>query len=763
MTASAGFYPQENFPQPFSLSALFGFRKDAQPTWRYEAPSQHHNAEPLDLCTCSRLSTRCYRALLTTVASDRVSSDSSSPPHLVNPTGRTTSLTKPSPVYASPSFSQNVPRTDAADNRTNLAAGAVTAGQHVQHVHQAAADTPDTVDFETYFEIFRASIAGAEDLSGSERGKLLLDVWRSCRPPHPEAWVYNVMVIRHLVDLEWDPVRILSKLKFFAIPPTYVEESMGFLECLEVAAARSLHASRVYHRIYMKMAEAAAVAEASKSSSQDLELACIIRQSLQGASSQSGDVKPLVADTLSAVASKIHHLHLRKSLHSILAGISNTEQSITLLLAHAAKDNSLYTAVEHVLYCLPRQHVLPLVPSITTSLIKAVEWKSRLSDDTYRNRLSAWLAILQRLDSKPESGVAGTSHLAAAVAAVSDHVFGNSNPGQLRPHILLHASVFKLMQEHPLHAPHKERLLRSIYSSSNAPPHGQEGLKKLEPTLVTILAQIRRHSLPSAQLTNITVDLFTRHTNILSVYRLLAALDEEGLTLDDPSSIELLITEKMAFIQHRTASLTETQRQHRTFALRTCQKILAILSKHTAASVAPSLLATMQEKLHTLQAQRQFQAILDRAEKNHALPQAYRHVTADAPDDQRNILIHQLAHHYSLGTARSHRETWRAIYYLYNYLQEHSFPIGPLFTKAVVRVSIIRPLIEQRFVSARRLIWVCQLVARVEGEDVARKIENDFHRWRGGLIKHAKEVHDDADGDRKAKAHVGVMKRLGLI
>jgi hypothetical protein len=51
MTVSANFYPQENFSPLFSLGALFGFRKDTQPTWRYEAPSLQHYVEPLDTCT----------------------------------------------------------------------------------------------------------------------------------------------------------------------------------------------------------------------------------------------------------------------------------------------------------------------------------------------------------------------------------------------------------------------------------------------------------------------------------------------------------------------------------------------------------------------------------------------------------------------------------------------------------------------------------------------------------------------------------------
>lgn len=48
MTVSAGFYPPDHLSSLFNLGALFGFRKDTQPTWRYEAPTLQQRADTLD-------------------------------------------------------------------------------------------------------------------------------------------------------------------------------------------------------------------------------------------------------------------------------------------------------------------------------------------------------------------------------------------------------------------------------------------------------------------------------------------------------------------------------------------------------------------------------------------------------------------------------------------------------------------------------------------------------------------------------------------
>jgi hypothetical protein len=771
MTVSAGFYPQENFPQPFSLSALFGFRKESQPTWRYEAPSLQPNAAPLVQGVSPRLNRRHAGALLTTVADEQASRLSKLPPDLVHTPKRTTSTANAHAHGTPPSFSQNVSHTVPSGPKSSirgitrddveLAPGSVTGIQHFQQ-HDGA--TPDAVDIETYFEIFKANVAGAEDMPGSERSRFLVGAWRSSRPAHAEAWRYDTTVVKHLTDLGWDCTRILSKLKLFAVPPTYSEESIDFFKCLAKSEVRSPHASRVYLRVYMKLAKAAAGAEPSKSVSQDLELTFVVRQSLQIVHSRSANVQQLVADTLSAVASKIQEPNFRRSLHGILAGVKSVEQSVALLLARAAKSHRLCAVVEQVLFCLPQQQVQSLVLSITTSLVKAIEWKSRLSTETYRDRLSAWLTVLQRLDARSEFSTTSTDYLSSAVAEVVEHVFSNCNPGKLRPHILLHVLVFKLAREQPSQASYKDRLLQLIYSSDTASLQ-QQTPTRLEATLGTILAQIRMALLPYTDLINTTIDQCILHANLHSVYRLLTALDQEGLTLADASNVQDLVEDELALLQQQTAFSTQKQRQHHAFALHACQIILTLLSKSATASVmgVTGSLAATQEEFITLQARRQFQVILDRAKENHALPLVYHNITADASEEQRNILIHQLAHHYSLSTTRTHRETWRAIYYLYNYLQDNGLPIGPLFTKAVVRVSIIRPMVEHRFVSARRLIWVCQLVARVEGEAVAQKIESNYFQWRGDLIKHAKGVHDKAGGDRRAKTLVGTIKRLGMI
>jgi hypothetical protein len=114
-----------------------------------------------------------------------------------------------------------------------------------------------------------------------------------------------------------------------------------------------------------------------------------------------------------------------------------------------------------------------------------------------------------------------------------------------------------------------------------------------------------------------------------------------------------------------------------------------------------------------------------------------------------------------MDRTRSIEQNWRSLRYLYMYLDIHELPIQPLFTKAIVSVCITRPLAENRFVSQKKAVWVCKLVAKVEGEIVARQLEQYFWAWRGDLILEAKKalvqlgVYDDA--------RVSIMERLKLL
>lgn len=562
------------------------------------------------------------------------------------------------------------------------------------------------------------------------------------------------MVVQHLMQRKWDPAPVFRKGSNFAIPPTYTAEGRELLECLEQMSSWFPQSLRHFHRLHIKLAEVASHAETSTNSLQDSELILLIRQLWQSAFALGTKAEHSVMDILRTVASKLESPHCSRPLQSILMNVTDADHHIMRLIVSASEKQVWFPAAEHVLSCIPQERLIAFVPSATLRFVNIIETKTRFSKDIYKHRLNTWLELLYRID--------GSFVLAdLALAQIAKHIFAIQAPNYLKPDFLLHALVMKLFQQRTLLGTSIKRLSELITSTTN-PTLERKATLRVEDSLAILFAQMKQGSLPYQDLAEPVVALIVQHADLGLVLRFLTAMERQGLTVRDASVVDRLITDKVAVIQQRTQPSLEIQRQHDAFALRTCQRIFEVLSR----SVAPSTMsspAVKKQTLVTLQAKRQFKHILDRARANYALPLAYHNATTDTPLQQRVDLIHQLANHYSLDTTRSYLEAHRAIYYLYNHLREHSLPIGPLFTKAVVRVSITRPLIENRFVSARRLIWVCQLVAKVEGDDVAKRIENDFWHWRGDLLRYAKGVYVRAGGDSKEKAHIGTMKKLKLI
>ncbi|EMD68704.1 hypothetical protein COCSADRAFT_134746 [Bipolaris sorokiniana ND90Pr] len=719
MTVSAGFHPQYTFQSLFNLGALFAFRRESEPTWRYEAPSLQHRTEPLDLLNQQLPSSQVPQF-------DRISHS-----HAV-------SAPQPNPLaFPNPDESECVSTGTSNGDLEQISAHALTR-----------------------FDDFKSQVIYAGDLSFAERNRLLANAWKSCCPAHSDAWIYNIMVVEHVEKLGWDPSRILLEHESFALPPMYTSQSQNFLDCLRKSSAHFPYAAKVYHDVSMRVVELAGSATVSKNSSQDTELLSIIRLALQGAFPTDNKIEPSIAQALALVANKIQNIDIREALLSILTGTNSVQQSTIILLARAATDHKLCATLEKTLSCLPRKQLRSLIPSVTISLAIAVARETRLPHRVHGHPLRAWFKVLERLDRRSASHASSADYLGTAFAAVNKYVFRNSNASSMRGLVLLHALTFQLTQQ-TLYASYRERVLQLIY----APVHTPQERPEFETLLGLVFARMQKEGLPCTPLVDLTVYTFTRHADLMSVYRILSTLKQQGFVLENASSIQSRFIKRAASLPRKTESMNEQARQHYAFALRTCQSIADLLIKlvpPSSKSTASALSHTKKHLLH-LQARREFTAILERASANHALPQIYATTTADMPTSDRTVLIHQLAHFYSLSTTRSHRETWRSIYYLYSYLQTYSLPIGPLFTKAVVRAAIIRPMMEHRFISARRLIWVCHLVARVEGEDVAKQIESSYWRWRGELIRHAKRAHDDAGGDVKAKAMVGKMKGLGLV
>ncbi|KAF2018497.1 hypothetical protein BU24DRAFT_172213 [Aaosphaeria arxii CBS 175.79] len=165
--------------------------------------------------------------------------------------------------------------------------------------------------------------------------------------------------------------------------------------------------------------------------------------------------------------------------------------------------------------------------------------------------------------------------------------------------------------------------------------------------------------------------------------------------------------------------------------------------------------------LYALKARRQFNHILARAKEARVLPLAVDDERFESLITARNSLIHQIAYQYSLETTRSRRQNWRSIHYLYEYLKANDLPMGPLFSRAAVKICVIQPLLDNMWVSSHRFAWVRNILAEVEGEAVARRTEDIFWSWRESLIKQSQQRLVENGGS--GRAHVSTMKKLNLI
>jgi hypothetical protein len=264
-------------------------------------------------------------------------------------------------------------------------------------------------------------------------------------------------------------------------------------------------------------------------------------------------------------------------------------------------------------------------------------------------------------------------------------------------------------------------------------------------------------SLPYNELLELALPLVARHAGLDMVLRCVNMLRREQIPIPDATFLDTCIRDRMAKVHAQTGTVTEKQVQHNAYALRMCQNIISALAQSS------SSLDARAHQLDTMQEARQFEHLFRCARDAHILPIAFRDEGKNLSTNQRIGLVHQLAYLYSMDTTRSVRQSFRSVAYLYHYLTSNSYPVGPLFSRAVTHVSITRPLSENYFVSARRLIWICRLVARVESESAAKQVENEFWIRRGALILHAKRIFVDLGGDVKDKAHVSTMKRLGQI
>jgi len=625
----------------------------------------------------------------------------------------------------------------------------------------------EVADIHACFEDFKSRIA----IENGPDQKLVYKAFTLSCPPCANMWAYNVLVVEHLLRFKWDPMPLFTladqQNRPFVLPPPYTLAHRRFLECVQEISITFPKYKQEVHSLYMRLAEVAVNADNATNAVQDAELVSLCRQLWQASHFLDPKLDSATIGILCAVVSKIQDQHTGAALLSMLTKIyekSGPRHALMHMISQVSITRERWAVALNVLRCVPRTLLLDALPMLTLRLSYALERKTRVATSVHRERWNMWLNLLFQYE---EVSGQDTSLLDVAIDALAKDVFHSVTKtscarrfaDRSRPETLLRAIIFALSEQDASYTAAKV-IMTQLIESTVVVTQNEPG--KVEEKLAKMLLSFKKASLPYCKLTDAVAALLAQHGTTSSLAKFMTILQHNNFVMGDTTAVDAVIQKRVADLQQQTDSLSNAQRQHHALNLHNCRTVSSILNRIASVPAAKrqSVKATT---FSTMRARWQFEHIMNRADALRALPLAFRNLSADISPENRVTLIHQLAHQYSLDTTRTHRETWRAIYYLYRHLREHSLSIGPLFSRAVVRVSIIRPLSEHRFVSARRLIWVCHLVARVEGADVAKKIENDFWLWRGDLIKYAKRIHDSIGANRMEKAHIGKMKKLGLI
>lgn len=601
---------------------------------------------------------------------------------------------------------------------------------------------------EAALRAFQRRIASAHELPPTDRAHLIVHAFHACCPVSG-AWKYSTQVVRELLHLKWDPKAILEQhsTQNFGIPHIYTSQALDLMVCLEEFMSQHPHCVSEIHQIHVGLARTA-LNEKSRNPYKDTRLLVLIKQLWHSAHLQGDLLDPRIIQLLRSIAENFRNPNYKNTLSIVIKNISRLRITaiILRLVARMSREQDLLPIVANVLSCIPDGRVSETVSYITLDYTKRMSSRNRDKRAAARNRLYVWLQLLHRLDASAESSK--HSVVATATTTLAQYVF-ESRPQVIdRLPILMSALLVNASQTAAFEDVPMSKICHLLAAFATMVEETDN--LHAERIFGMFMSLVKEKNVPHEALAQMVVECLTRYTSLAQIVKFLQVLCRRNLLLPDGARVEKRIAKSLAAVRACSTGVDYA------FTLRTCSKILSVLSR--ISTVSEHLVA----KVDWLEPQRQFRHILHHAQANHALPLAYRSMNVHSPVEQRIALIHQLAHQYTTNLTLSHNQVWRHVWYLYRYLLENSLPIGPLFTKAVVRISIIRPMTENRFVSAKRLIWVHKLVEETEGEEVAKQIELLFWHWRGELIQNAKQTYISIGGDRQNKAHLGTMKKLGL-
>ena len=615
-------------------------------------------------------------------------------------------------------------------------------------------------DFAVCVKNFKVKIKIAESLPDSKRFDFLNRAIQSCCPAGKKAGDFTLSVLQHLRRTQLSPNTIVSCLVAanVPLPDLGTPQGLELVRQLNDMAKNSAKMIRRMDRLYRILAATVTTNSTGVPSVQDKGIRMLYRAIWENALRSRKDDQPfeiLTVITLNTLGKRFSNPHMHFYLKRILNNRAHTIDQIDNLVRSSSGRRRSTIVGAPVLDCIPRELLSTAITSLPRYLIKEVDHRNERQ--RFRH-FESWLRVLRVLDARVATAPENVTTLDLAVKSLAADGVHLLVVGRylmyLPPELLVKALLHWLPYQESMHGiepKQKEEFatLYRIYLRTNG-----KLLVSRNEMLARLLARMQQHGLPNHEMANLVIKLIYRHKGIRSVLDMLRRLKRKGVGLSDTEFLYEFLgkLERGARVAQASTSLYG---HDDAFTLHASQSIRRLELDENVTD------RKLDKKLVSWQSRRQFKHIIQGARNARLLPLAYRKVNVDTLMSIRADIIHQIAYQYSLERSRTSQQNWRSIYYLYKYLHDNELPVGPLFTNAVMRVCITQPLSEKRFVSARRLTWVCQMIAPVEGVEVAKKIEHIFGVWRGDLIQHAKRTLYASGG--MGKAHVSTMKKLGLL
>ena len=148
-------------------------------------------------------------------------------------------------------------------------------------------------------------------------------------------------------------------------------------------------------------------------------------------------------------------------------------------------------------------------------------------------------------------------------------------------------------------------------------------------------------------------------------------------------------------------------------------------------STCPELVLSLIRKTST-HSERIFRMLSHRDPSN-SVPYSLRTSRKNPLSQSRIDLIHSVALSFAQRKSKSSRVALRDVYQCYIYLCSRKAALQPAMSRALVLSGILRPLNENRYVSAGLVTWMMKVVERVEGKEVSEKLEMTIYRWRARI------------------------------